>query len=170
MARRTEGSALRGALGGAASGLLASWVMEKAQSPIRKLGGEETRRREQEAQAGREPATVTAARRAAGLAGRSIPDERKGTAGEVMHYAVGAAFGALFGALAPRLRAPLLVAGALFGAAVWLVNDEALVPALGFSRKPWAYPASSHVKALAAHLVYGAATGAGLRLFEAAGA
>ena len=43
---------------------------------------------------------------------------------------------------------------------------ETLVPALGFSRKPWDYPASTHAKALASHLVYGAAMDAGFRLID----
>jgi hypothetical protein len=37
------------------------------------------------------------------------------------------------------------------------------VPALGFAKGPRAYPASTHAKALAAHLVYGAATAASFR-------
>ncbi len=166
--RKARRSALLDAALGAASGLVASWVMEKAQGPIWKLGGEATQRREQEAQGDLEPATVRAAERAAGAVGRSLPDDRKGAASEAVHYATGAAFGALFGVLAPRLPGPALLAGAIYGAAVWLLNDETLVPALGFSRKPWDYPASSHAKSLAAHLVYGATTDAGFRLLGAA--
>ncbi len=162
--RIERGSAVADALLGAASGLAASWLMEKAQGPIWNAGGPETKRREQEAQGDLPPATIRAAERAARLAGRSIPEERKATAGEAVHYATGALFGALFGVLAPRVGLPALAAGALYGAAVWLVNDETLVPALGLSKRPWAYPASTHAKSLAAHVVYGAATDAGFRL------
>ncbi|HEX9051782.1 MAG TPA: DUF1440 domain-containing protein [Anaeromyxobacter sp.] len=166
--RKAREGVLAGALVGAASGVIASWVMEKAQGPIWKLGGEATRRRERDAQGDLEPATVRVAERAARAVGRPLPDARKGAAGEAVHYATGAALGALFGVLAPRTALPALVAGAVFGGAVWLLNDETLVPALGFSRKPWDYPASTHAKSLAAHLVYGAATGAGFRLIDAA--
>ncbi len=165
--RKAREGVLVDALVGAASGLAASWVMERAQGPIWRIGGEATRRREQEAQGGLEPATVRAAERAAGAIGRSLPDERKGAASEAVHYATGAAFGALFGVLAPRIPLPALVAGAIYGAAVWLLSDETLVPALGLSRRPWDYPASTHAKSLAAHLVYGATTGAGFRLLGA---
>lgn len=166
--RRRERSAALNALAGVASGLVASWVMEAAQRRIMRLGGQETKRQETEAQGGLEPATVQAARRAASLARRDLPEARTAAAGEAVHYAVGAAFGLLFALGARRWRIPLLVGGALYGAGVWLLNDEALVPALGFSRRPWAYPASTHAKALAAHLIYGTATGAGLRLVQAA--
>lgn len=165
--RKAREGVLVDALIGAASGFAASWVMEKAQGPIWKLGGEATRRREKEAQGGLEPATVRAAERAAAAIGRSLPDERKGPAAEAVHYATGAALGALFGVLAPRVRLPALLAGAIYGTAVWLLNDETLVPGLGLSRRPWDYPASTHAKSLAAHLVYGATTDAGFRLLGA---
>jgi hypothetical protein len=160
-------SALAGALMGAASGVFASWVMEKAQVRIMAAGSRETKEREKQAQGGLEPATVRAAERAARLAGRSIPEQRKDVAGQLVHYATGAAFGALFGILARRVPLPALAAGALYGAVVWAANDELLVPALGLSRRPWEYPASTHAKALASHLVYGTAAGAGFRALDA---
>ncbi len=152
------------ALLGAASGLAASWVMEKAQTWIMSAGGPVTKRREKEAQGDLEPATVRAAERAASAAGTSLPRDRMGAASEAVHYATGTAFGAAFGMLAPRVGLPAVVAGPLYGIVVWLLNDEGLVPALGLSKKPWEYPASTHAKALASHLVYGAATGAGYGL------
>ncbi len=154
---------------GAASGLAASWAMSAAYRPIWRAGGVETRRREQEAQAGMAPATIRAADAAAGVVGRRIPDRSKGLAGWIVHYAYGIAWGAAFG-LAARAVAPRapLVTGLAFGAALWLLSDELLVPALRLSRPPARYPASTHVKGLAAHLVYGVATELGWRLGRAA--
>ncbi len=166
--RRGREGVIADALIGAAAGLAASWVMEKAQGRIMQAGSEETKQREKDAQGDLEPATVRAAERAAGAVGKPLPDERKGAASEAVHYATGTAFGALFGVLAPRLPLPALLAGAIYGAAVWLVNDETLVPALGLSRKPWDYPASVHAKSLAAHVVYGATTDAGFRILGSA--
>lgn len=156
------------ALVGAASGLAASWLMEQAQARIiLPAGSPAAKAREQAAQGDLPPATVRTAERAAALLGRSIPEARKRAAGEVVHYATGAAFGALYGVAARRIGLPALLGGALYGAAVWLLNDEALVPALGLARRPWDYPASTHAKALAAHVVYGAATEAGFRALGA---
>jgi uncharacterized membrane protein YagU involved in acid resistance len=154
------------ALLGAVSGLTASWVMERSYEPIMSAGSERTRERERRARGDVAPATVLAAEAASDLVGRQLDDEQKRTGGEVVHYATGAAFGALFGLLAPRVPVPLLAAGAGFGIAVWLVNDELLVPALGLSKPVTAYPASVHAKALASHLVYGAATDAGFRVLD----
>lgn len=164
--RRARGIALQ-ALLGAASGLFASWVMERAQTRISAMGSDETKEREKRAQGGRQPATYRAAEAAAHLVGRSIPEARRPLAGELVHYATGAVWGALFGALAAELRAPVIVGGVAWGALVWLLNDELLAPSLGLSGAPTRYPASTHGKALAAHLVYGTATGAGFRALSA---
>ncbi len=166
--RNGQASVVVDAVLGAASGFVASWVMEKAQARIARAGGEATKARERRAQGGLEPATVRAAERGAELLGKRLPDDRKGIASEAVHYATGTLFGAAFGVLACRLGVPALLGGIAYGAAVWLVNDETLVPSLGWSRPPWAYPASTHAKALASHVVYGAATGAGFGLLHAA--
>lgn len=164
--RKHRRSLVVDALLGAISGLAASWLMEKAQARITAVGSERTRQREKQAQGDMEPATYRTAEAVAALAGASVPEDRKGTAAEAVHFGTGAAWGALFGVLAPRLPAPPIAAGAAWGAAVWLANDELLVPALGFSRSPARYPASSHAKALASHLVYGTATEAGFRALQ----
>jgi putative membrane protein len=160
--RRTRSLLLDAALG-AGAGLVASWVMERAQARIMAAGSEETKAREKRAQGDLEPATYRAAERAARLVGKRLPEDRKAAAGEVVHYATGAVWGALFGLLARRLPVPIVAAGAAWGTAVWLVSDELLVPALGFSRSPAKYPPSTHAKALASHLVYGTTTEAGYR-------
>jgi uncharacterized membrane protein YagU involved in acid resistance len=54
--------------------------------------------------------------------------------------------------VAPQVTAGV---GIPFGAVFWAVGDEAAVPALGLAKGPTAYPISTHVYALASHLVYG---------------
>src|SRR6266498_3133872 len=53
-------------------------------------------------------------------------------------------------------------AGLPYRAAFWLVVDEGLVPLLGLSKEPGAYSLSTHIYALASHLVFGA-TAEGVR-------
>jgi hypothetical protein len=161
---RDQPSLARTILAGAASGLVGSWLMEQAQRRLSALGSEETRRREADAQEGWEPATYRAAELAARTFGRTLDDDRKAAAGEVVHLLTGAIAGGVFGAAAHALGARGVLPGLVFGAVLWLVNDEVVVPTLGLSQPPARYPASTHAKALAAHLVYGAAAGSGLRL------
>jgi uncharacterized membrane protein YagU involved in acid resistance len=144
----------KGALAGAAAGLAASWVMERFQAELGKLsngGGEQ-------AQESSEPATNKAADAIAmSLTGHEVPNEYKSAAGSLVHYAMGGATGALYGAVAERKRDVTAWAGLPFGAAVWLLADEIAVPAVGLAKGPTSYPASTHAYALASHLVYGAA-------------
>lgn len=166
--KRTPAAAVD-AVAGALAGLAASWVMSAAYRPIMRAGSAETIRREKEAQAGHPPATIRAAEAAARVIGTELPDRRtRALGGWVVHYGYGVVWGAAFALAARSLgRKPRLATGVAFGALLWLVSDELLVPLFGFSRAPWRYPASSHVKGLASHLVYGVATEAAWRAARA---
>lgn len=113
---------------------------------------------------GGEPTTVKAAEAVSehGL-GHRLTDREKPYAGAAVHYGFGAALGAAYGAAAeiePRVTAGF---GLPYGAAVALIFDEALVPALGLSGPPWRSPASTHAYSLASHLAFGAALEAARR-------
>jgi len=87
-----------------------------------------------------------------------LTKSEKETAGAVAHYAMGVASGAIYGAMAEVMPIATVGEGLPFGAAVWVIADEAVVPALGLSRGPTEYPASIHVYSIASHLVYGLTT------------
>jgi len=87
-----------------------------------------------------------------------LTKSEKETAGAVAHYAMGVASGAIYGAVAEMLPVAIVAEGLPFGAAVWAIADEGVVPALGLSRSPAEYPASIHVYSFASHLVYGLTT------------
>ncbi len=157
------------AVAGAVAGLAASWAMSASYGPIMRAGSAETRRRELVAQAGLPPSTVRAAEAAARAVGADLQDHRsRALGGKAVHYGYGAAWGAAFALVARALpRPPPLLTGLAFGALLWGLSDELLVPLLGFSRSAARYPPSSHVKGLAAHLVYGAAADAAWRAARA---
>ena len=87
-----------------------------------------------------------------------LTKSEKEKAGVVVHYAFGVSSGAIYGAVAEVMPFATVCEGTAFGAAVWVIADEAVVPALGLSRKPSDYPPSIHVYSLASHLVYGLTT------------
>ena len=101
-------------------------------------------------------ATVKAANAVSeGVFGHRLKESEKKPAGAAVHYAFGSATGGLYGAaaeIAPQVTTGL---GLPFGAAFWVVADEAVVPLLGLSKGPKEYPISTHFYALASHLVYG---------------
>ena len=87
-----------------------------------------------------------------------LTKSEKETAGAIAHYGMGVTSGAIYGAVAEVMPAATVAEGLPFGAAVWLIADEGIVPAAGLSRKPTDYPFSIHAYAFASHLVYGLTT------------
>ena len=148
---------------GLASGLVASWLMEKAQARIARLGSSSIKEREKRAM-NDEPATYKTAEAVARQAGVELNEDQKAAGGSIVHYVYGAGWGAVYALLSRHTRLPRVAAGLAFGGLLWLVSDEVLVPLFGFSKPPRSYPSSVHLKALAAHLVYGSATAASARL------
>jgi len=115
----------------------------------------------EESVARREPTTETAARRiASGLAHRPLTPRQRKIAGNVLHFAFGGTWGALLALLGRR---PTVPQGLLFGAAVWMISDNGLLPLLRLGSWPNRYPPGVHAKALLAHLIYGAGTAWTLR-------
>ncbi|MFP4144070.1 MAG: DUF1440 domain-containing protein [Phycisphaeraceae bacterium] len=152
------GDVARGVLAGAVAGLVGSWTMNQLHTAMSKLSqsdvGEQEQSEQQEDKP--EPATVKAARKIVedGL-GHPMSDREKKIAGPVMHYGFGAAVGALYGGLAELTPVVTRGGGTFYGGAVWVGADEIVVPASGLSGPPTEQPASVHVEALGAHLVYG---------------
>ena len=158
---------LKGLIAGVAGGLLASLVMEQFQALWSKVA-EEIKRAESAADqpksaqrkgSTKTPATVKAAEAISeNIFGKKLPKKRKEFAGEAVHYAMGMASGAIYGALAEVTPLATAGAGLAFGTGVWLSADEAIVPALGLSKSPRQIPVSIHAYALVSHLVYGFVT------------
>ena len=99
---------------------------------------------------------------------RELTEREKEAAGTALHYAMGLTSGAIYGGLAEFVPAAKSGAGLPFGAAVWLVADEGLVPAAGLSKPAGEYPLSVHAYSLASHLVFGLAAETARRAVRAA--
>ena len=150
-----ETDILKGLLAGMAAGLLASFLMEQFQAawsaaapampPSKKRGGRKP-----------DPATVKAANVISEkITGRKVPKDYKPMAGEAVHYGMGASSAAIYGVLAEVAPIVTLGDGVGFGTGVWLLADEIAVPAAGLSKPAREIPLTTHVYALASHLVYG---------------
>jgi hypothetical protein len=104
-------------------------------------------------------ATARVANAALSVVGRQLTDPRaKQMAGEFVHLAFGALNGAVYGLAAeldPRVTA---AAGVPFGASVWAVADEGVVPALGLSRGPREASPRLLAFGLLSHCVFGLTT------------
>lgn len=164
----------KGMVAGGAAGLAGAVAMSqfqnvwsKASQKLNSNGGAPVRPAE-----GSEDATAKAAGKISEFAGHKLSREEKKKAGPFVHYGFGAAMGALYGAIAeigPRdVRRHDWLSGMGFASVLFAGADEIAVPALGLSGGPAKTPASSHIYALASHLIYGATVGAVRKLVRAA--
>jgi uncharacterized protein DUF1440 len=150
---------------GAIAGAVGTWAMGRVTSALYARENKAARQREDRARHGT-TAYETAAQKTAALAGRTLTAQQRERYGTAIHWTLGVTAGALFGALRPRSPGVARGAGTLFGAAVWLVMDEAATPALGLTPGPRAFPWQTHARGLAGHLVFGSVANATLATLQ----
>lgn len=150
---------LAGAIGGLVGTLAMNytqraWTLAADQAPPDSAAGKHDARDWQERSEHQNANELAAQAVAAILLRRSLSHYELAIAAAAIHFAFGAAAGALYGAYAEgdetRRRS-----GGGFGVALWLTADEILMPALRLSASTRKRPAEQHLQALAAHLVYG---------------
>lgn len=159
-------SVLLGALGGAAGTL----AMRLYWSAATALAGEDPRARTLEGPphaldevgvAGQQYEAEEGSTAAAGrIAYEAATGEEPGAEAKTqlsygIHWGYGLAMGSLYGLVRGRADGLDAGGGLAFGAALWLLGDELMVPLLGLSAGPTAYPPSQHAHRLGAHAVYG---------------
>ena len=150
-----ETDIMKGLVAGVAGGLLASFLMEQFQAAWSAASRAMSSTKQSGGTKG-DPATVKAAQLITEkVAGRNLPASYKPLAGEAVHYGMGATSAAVYGVLAEVAPIVTVANGAGFGTGVWLLADELAVPAAGLSKSPSEIPLTTHVYALASHLVYG---------------
>lgn len=92
------------------------------------------------------------------LFGRPLSQEERQAGASFLHYAIGGAVGAVYGAVAEFSPGVSRLSGMLFGFSVWVAADEVLMPALGVSRPLNHYSCRMQVNALGEHIAYGLTT------------
>jgi hypothetical protein len=144
----------------AGAGYAGTKVMEQFNMKTYPLEPEEDRRREEAVRPGPPPrrAAESLSSRVLGI---ELDDEQAMKAGMAFHYLAGLSWTPVYLLLRRRLGWHPVAAGLATGASMSLVLDETITPAIGASAPNPAYPASTHVRAFLAHLVYGLA-GAGV--------
>ena len=164
--RNHLGEGAGAALSGAAAGLSAAFVMNCFQMLWGKASDTISGSDKEQDDPG-QPATVKAVDTLERTAtGKSPSQDGLQVAGNLLHYGFGVLIGAAYGmasSSSPNMRAGN---GTLYGGLVWLVADEALVPAAGLSPPATQVSASTHIYALVSHLVFGAALDASLRVIR----
>jgi putative membrane protein len=170
-----DGDIWKGLAAGMIGGLAASWIMNQFQAALAKrIAGREKPHGAQSLQdgspqhgvgrklqeRGSEEQDDNATERMASLVSEEVfahrlSEDEKERGGVIAHYAMGVTSGVMYGAAAELLPQVTAGAGLPFGAAVWVIADEGIVPALGLSKSPTEYPLSKHTYAFVSHLVFG---------------
>jgi hypothetical protein len=151
---------------GALAGAIATWVMGKVTDTMYEREERQARIREDAAREGKTSFGV-AAEKAGRLLGRPRGREQNEQAGMALHWALGIGAGAVYAVARRRLGSLGRMAGLGFGTAFWALVDEALVPALGLTPGPRAFPWQTHARGLAGHLTFGTVTDGALRVLDA---
>ncbi|MGI8788024.1 MAG: DUF1440 domain-containing protein [Pyrinomonadaceae bacterium] len=148
---------VKGAVAGLVGGIVATIVMGGFQSLLSSLSEDEKKQSEKKKED--EPANVQAAEAISrNVFDHKLKKSEKEPAGEAMHWAMGAGSGLIYGLTSELAPVSTIGLGLPFGAAVWLIADDVIVPALGLSKPVTEYPLSTHAYALSSHLVYGITT------------
>ena len=156
MKNNNDENMLKGAVAGFIGGIVGTVVMTGFQALLSSLAEEEKKKSKKKAD---EPANVKAAEAISeNVFGHHLQKSEKEPAGEAMHWAMGAGSGLIYGLMSELAPVSTAGFGLPFGAAVWLIADDIVVPALGFSKPVTEYPLSTHFYALSSHLVYGVTT------------
>jgi hypothetical protein len=147
----------KGAVAGLVAGVAAAFVMNKFQQAWKNNFGRDQQSKGNDS--GKEPATVRAAEMLSdGIFDHDLSPDEKEVAGPLMHYAMGGISGLIYGLAVEVDEHASVGSGLPFGAAVWMVADNLVLPSVGLAKWPTAYGAKRHAYALASHLVYGLAT------------
>ena len=141
---------------GLLAGLLATKVTGIVEEALARPMPEDVKEHEERLRP--EPTSRVAARKAAEALGYRLDGRRLELATTAVHYGLGLSWGPVYGLLRRHGGMRPLSAGFTTGAAMSLVMDVALVPALGLSPPNRAFPAVTHVRGFLNHLAYGAAT------------
>ena len=110
-----------------------------------------------EAETGKTSPEETADAISEAVIGEEVAAADKTQAGKLVHYATGAALGALYGVGARWLPETRAAWGTAYGLAISAILDEGIVPALGLSAGPTEASLSDHVEGGVGHLVFGMA-------------
>ncbi len=152
----------KGAVAGIIGGLVGSFVMSEFQALVTKIAEDKEKPKKKKTKKEKEddePATAKAATAISeGVFDHKLTEGEKKIADPAVHYAMGAASGMMYGVAAEIEPRATVGSGLPFGAAVWLIADDVVVPALGLSKPVTEFPLTTHLFGLSSHLVYGLTT------------
>lgn len=166
MADRAGDGLFMGMVLGAMAGAIGVYAMDRTAQYVFERTGAKTRAAEMAANPNGLYPAQNLIKQASDATGVTLASKQAAGAATAVHYMVGVLPAALYGGFRDRLGFLGGLRGLLFGLAAFLVEDEYAKPQTGLSGPNAAYPWQTHGRGLVAHLAFGAATDAALRVLK----
>ena len=173
MSRTSFSDVLAAAAIGAAAGAVGSFVKSKIEPPLQDAAEavvppSHAEKERPGADIQGHPDRMPPAQLAQAVTHRRLSREEKLQAQQGIHYAFGAGFGVVYGALAEAVPAASFGFGVPAALALWVGAHLTALPALGLSATPQKLPASTHLWEAGSHVGFGIATEATRRVLRRA--
>lgn len=143
---------------GAIAGSIGTWIMDLTTTGLQQNQSKEAAAREKAAQPNGKTSIENLVDRMERTTGRNLGARQRSVLMQSIHYGLGAVPGALYATLRNRVPFVGMGGGMVYGAVLFLFNDEWLNSQLGLSGPVQAYPIGTHLRGLVGHLVLGSAT------------
>lgn len=153
-------------LGGLVAGAAGVWALDRVDWFMWDRETPRTRARTTAVRPKGEPPAQALVSKVEDATGRHLDPAAHELASQAVHYTIGIAPAIGYALLRDRLSVSGVARGALYGAGLFLAQDEALNAATGLSAKPKDYPWQAHARGLVAHTVYGIVTELTLNVWE----
>ena len=150
---------------GAVAGAVATYVMGRITTFMYDRENRRARKQEDDARGGG-TSYAAAAEKGAELVGRRLTPKEREQAGSTVHWALGIGAGAAYAVARRRLAFLGSTVGTAFGTGFWAFVDEGVVPALGLTPGPLAFPWQTHARGFVGHLTFGTVTDGTLRILD----
>jgi uncharacterized membrane protein YagU involved in acid resistance len=154
------------ALMGAAAGAIGVWALDRVDWFMWDNEDPATRARTIAVRPNGEPPAQALVTKVENASGKSLDADTHETVSQLVHYSIGIAPAIGYALLRDKLPGTGVARGALFGAGLWLMQDEVMNSVTGLGAKPQDYPWQDHARGIIAHTVYGVATELALNAME----
>jgi hypothetical protein len=144
--------------GGFAAGALGVWALDRLDWFMWDQEDPEARARTTAVRPDGEPPAQALVSKMEDATGRHLEPGTHEAASQVVHYSIGIAPAIGYALLRDKLPMNGVARGALYGAGLFLTQDEVLNTVTGLGAKPQDYPWQAHARGIVAHTAYGIVT------------
>lgn len=145
-------------LGGLAAGAVGVWALDRIDWFMWNREDPKARARTTAVRPGGEPPAQALVSKVEAATGTYLKPRTHEALSQAVHYSVGIAPAVGYALMRDRLPATGVARGALFGAGLFLTQDEGLNTLTGLGAKPQDYPWQAHARGIIAHAAYGIVT------------